>query len=128
MTRLFGATLPEPGTAMDVDNHRSAFKAYLRFAHASLSGQTGLQPWPIWATQAALLEGYAQVLTPDALLREETLADDLSWLARRAGLPQGPACVPAPDPSPHPLAAIADDEVRALCRTAYARDYATFGF
>jgi hypothetical protein len=128
MTRLFGATLPEPGTAMDVDDHRAAFKAYLRFAHASLSGQTGLQPWPIWATQAALLEGYAQVLTPDALLREETLADDLSWLARRAGLPQGPACVPAPDPSPHPLAAIADDEVRALCRTAYARDYATFGF
>ncbi|MCB1395485.1 MAG: nodulation protein NodH [Rhodobacter sp.] len=128
MNRLFAADLPEPGAVMTPDTHRAAFKAFLRFARASISGQTGMPPWPMWATQAANLDGYAQVMTPDAVLREETLAEDLRWLARRAGLSEGPVFAPAPETAPHPLTLIADDEVMDLCRTAYARDYASFGF
>ena len=61
MVRLFGAALDGP--SLTVDAHRDAFKAYLRFCHASISGQTGLQPWPMWATQAASLDGFAQALS-----------------------------------------------------------------
>ncbi|GAB4260286.1 MAG: hypothetical protein Kow0013_03730 [Pararhodobacter sp.] len=125
MARLFGATLPEPGTPLSAEDHRAAFKAFLRFAHASLSGQTGLQPWPIWATQSALLDGYAQVITPDALLREDRLAEDLAWLAARVGIAKPVPFAPATAPA---LEDVADAEARALCRAAYARDYEAFGF
>lgn len=119
MARLFGTDLaagPEP---------RDAFKAYLKFCRASISGQTGLQPWPMWATQAAQLQGYAQVIQSDLVLREEDLADDLARLARRLGHAEPP--LPQPEIEPG-LEGLLDAEVQDLARAAYGRDYDTFGF
>jgi hypothetical protein len=128
MNRLFDAGLPEGAVSLSLDDHRAAFKAYLRFCRASLSGQTGLQPWPIWATQAAVIEGYAQVLSPDAILREDRLAEDLTWIARQVGVSRPPEWRPESPAAAHPLESVADDEVRALCFDAYRRDYEQFGF
>lgn len=123
LARLYGvdwsADLSEP------EMRRAAFKAYLRFCHASITGQTGLQPWPVWASQAALLDGYARVLSPDLVLREEDLAEDLHRLAQRLGHDHPPAWRGEPQGD---LTAIVDDETRHLCRTAYGRDYEAFGF
>lgn len=119
MARLFGVDLdagPDP---------RVAFKAYLKFCRASISGQTGLQPWPMWATQAAQLEGYAPVIQPDLILREEDLAEDLTALARRLGHAAPLLPVTEPDTG---LAEILDEETQELARAAYARDYDAFGY
>lgn len=123
MTRLFGQSWGEGPLAPE--ERARAFKAYLRFCHASISGQTGLQPWPAWATQSANLEGYAQAQLPDLVLREEELAEELPRLARRLGVSAPPAFHPEPPPD---LAGMVDAETVALCRKAYARDYERFGF
>ena len=128
MARLFGVALPDGPVTPPPDEHRAAFKAYLRFVAASLGAQSMLRPWPVWASQAALLEAHNQLGGPDHVLRESTLAEDLQWLAGRCGQSTPPP-VPVIDAySPVTLDQIADDEVRALCRAAYARDYDTFGF
>jgi len=124
MARLFGVTLAEDTAPMTEGDHRAAFKAFLRFCAASVSGQTGLQPWPMWASQAANLDGFAQAVLPDLILREDRLAEDLAWLARGFGHSSPPACQPHSDP----LAPIIDDEALDLAFSAYRRDYEQFGF
>jgi hypothetical protein len=128
MTRLFGADLPQGRATLSVDEHRAAFTSFLRFAAASVSGQTGMQPWPTWASQAAVLDGFAKATVPDALLREETLAEDLAWIARRAGHENPPPYVPEQMTGSVTLEQILDDEVIALAGDAYRRDYEQFGF
>lgn len=128
MGRLFEAPLQGDASDLPPDRHRAAFLAYLRFCKASLSGQTGLQPWPMWASQAALVEAMAETGAPDLILREDRLGPGLRFLCDELGL----ACPPVPPtlgpPPPVPLAAILDDEVVAACRAAYGRDYVQFGF
>jgi len=128
MNRLFDAGLPDGPVELQLDAHRAAFKAYLRFCAASVSGQTGLQPWPMWATQSAILDGFAQAFVPDVILREADLADDLPWLARRAGHGAPPPCQNEGGEAPFTLAQVVDDELRALSETAYRRDFQMFGF
>ncbi|MBN8292241.1 nodulation protein NodH [Rhodobacter sp. NTK016B] len=130
MIRLFGSDPTLARGSLNAD--RDAFKAYLKFCRASISGQTGLQPWPIWATQAALLDGYAKVISPDLVLREEDLAEDLPHLARRMGHPSPPEWSDEwsdqTTPAARPLSEIRDDEITRLVREAYGRDFDTFGF
>jgi LPS sulfotransferase NodH len=128
MGRLFGVALAGDATGLPVTEHRAAFLAFLKFCRASLSGQTGLQPRPIWASQTALVEAMAETGAPDLVLREERLEPGLAFLCAELGL--DPPAVPPTlgPPPPVPLAAILDDEVVAACRAAYARDYERFGF
>lgn len=128
MARLFDCRLPAAGDPLPLDDHRAAFKAFLRFVRASLSGQTGLAPWPMWATQAANLDGYAQVLVPDLVLREESLGETLDWLARQVGLTPAARWSAPPDSAPHGLQTVIDDEIAALVNEAYRRDFEQFGF
>lgn len=128
MARLFDQDLPKGPATLPVDAHRAAFKAYLRFAGASVSGQTGLQPWPMWASQAALLQGYTDAAVPDVVLREDHLAEDLTWLARRVGHQNPPAYEPEVQAGGVSLDQIVDDEIISLVQDAYRRDYAQFGF
>lgn len=126
LARLYGVKLQGDATGLPLADHRTAFLAYLRFCHASLSGQTGLQPWPIWASQTALLDGFTETGAPDLILREHRLAAGLAHLCAELDLP----CPAAPllEEGPVPLAALVDDEVVAACRAAYWRDYERFGF
>lgn len=123
LTRLYGIDLD--AALRDRGARDEAFLAYLRFVRASLNGQTGLQPWPFWASQAALLDGFCQLAPPDQVLREDRLEDDLAALATALGKP-APLWVtdwPAQlDPPPD------DGEIIAAARDAYWRDYEQFGF
>jgi hypothetical protein len=112
--------------AMDAAGHRAAFLAFLEWLKGNLNGQTSVRVDGAWASQWATLAGHAQVLLPDAILRGESLAEDLDHLARRTGLgapPQG--CATESDPL---LAEIYDPLLEKAARDAYARDYAAFGF
>jgi len=128
LARLYDTRLPEDGSTLSPEAHRAAFLAFLRFCKASLSGQTGLQPWPAWASQAALLDALAQAGPPDLILREDRLHADLPALCAMLGLPCPPIPDTCPTPGPVALADIADAEIHAACRAAYWRDYEQFGF
>lgn len=128
LARLYEVRLKGNAVNLPAAEHRAAFLAYLEFCKASLSGQTGLQPWPLWASQTALLDGFAQTGAPDLVLREERLAGGLAHLCAELGLPCPPVPAPEAEFGKVPLAAIADSEVQAACRAAYWQDYERFGF
>lgn len=123
LARLYDVELPDDPQTLSPGDRRAAFLAYLRFVKASLSGQTALQPWPFWASQAALLGGFSQVAPPDYLLREDELSTDLPWLAARLGHKTAPAWT-APDTIAPPI----DAEIQTATHDAYWRDYEQFGF
>jgi hypothetical protein len=105
--------------------HRAAFLGYLRLVRQGLDGQTGLVVDAAWASQTALLQGLAEVHSPDLVLREDRLAEGLAFLAAETGLAAPPAPVIAP---PMPLARIHGDDLEQAARAAYERDYLGFGF
>lgn len=106
--------------------HRG-FAGYLSFVRMNLDGQTGLRTDPIWASQTAVLDGFAQLCHPDMILREDRLAEDLAALAASVGAT--PPSMPAdPDDSAAGLAAIWDADLEKAVHAAYRRDYLNFGF
>ena len=121
--------LPAPNSvaSQSLADHRAAFLGFLRFVKQSLSGQTALRVDPHWASQSAILQGFAQVQTPDMVLREDRIASGLNWLAGEVGV-MSPPFSSQPDIAPHALADVCDDEVEAATRDAYQRDYVAFGF
>lgn len=127
--RTMGVDLPPPARAdaMAPQDHRAAFLAFLRFAKMNLSGQTAVRVDAAIATQAAVIQGFAQFQGPDLVLREDRLAEGLAFLAAETGQPC-PALPPPAELRPVPLAAIADAELEDAARDAYARDFTAFGF
>ena len=124
--------LPIPGGAPDQTwdrpAHRTAFLAFLDFLRANLRGQTGVRVDANWATQAAVLQGMAQVAFPDLIVREDEMVGQLAGLARQVGYP-GAAAPPEVVPDqPFALADIYDAEIEARVADIYQRDYMMFGF
>ncbi|KAF0676384.1 nodulation protein NodH [Profundibacterium mesophilum] len=123
-----GVPLPEgpPEPNFGLDAHRAAFLAFLAVLRGSLQGQTGLRVPPEWATQSALLQGTAQVLLPDRLLREDMLAQELDAMARPFG--RQASVPPARTGAEATLSRIHDPALEEAVRSAYQRDYMMFGF
>ena len=131
LKRAWKMDLPPPDRLdrLTPDQQAAAFLTFLRFLKANLAGQTSVRVDAAWASQTAVVQGFATIQPPDALLREDRLEQGLAWLASEAGLPFAPPLPPAPDAGPgHPLASIVSPEIEAAVRDAYARDYQTFGF
>lgn len=103
-------------------DHQTAFKGFLRFLGRNLAGQTNIRIDPWWTTQSAVIEGFARFRAPDAILREADLADGLRFLGA------DPSGLGDLDPHADRLASIYDKEIENLARTAYRRDYISFGF
>lgn len=129
LRKLYKVPLPPvaevPG--MDLAAHRDAFLGFARFLKANLNGQTSLRIDAAWASQAAVIQGFSQVLQPDLIAREESLPEDLAHLAAALGRPMPPLPEPAPE-APFALAEVVDDEVEAALHEAYQRDHLAFGF
>lgn len=130
LLRVYNMALPaspdEP--EWDLATHRAGFLNFLRFLRGNLTGQTSVRVDPRWATQGALLQGYAAINGPDVVLREDRLVEGLAFVAAEAGI-AAPA-LPPPDPerAPYPLAQVYTPEIEAAARDAYQRDYLAFGF
>ncbi len=118
---------PDTAAVQPLADHRKAFLGFLRFVKQSLAGQTALRVDPHWASQSAILQGFAQVQTPDLVLREDRLTSGLNWLAQEVGMVP-PTFVAAGVTAPHALADVCDDDVEVAVREAYQRDYVAFGF
>lgn len=129
LNRAYKLDLPAPGRVAQQprEAHRAGFLGFLRFLKLSLAGQSGARVDASWASQSAVLHGFAQFQTPDLVLRENKLRDGLAFLAAELGVAAPPYAEVA-DEVPHPLAAIYDGEIEEAAREAYARDYLAFGF
>ena len=129
MIRKYGVTMPKDGdlTSYDLEDHKVAFTAFLKFLKGNLAGQTSIRVDPVWATQTAILTGAAAVALPDLIIREEEAAIHFSRLAQDLGRTD-PVWQPDTADEPFELADIYDAEIEKLCFQAYRKDYITFGF
>jgi hypothetical protein len=130
LRRAYNFPIPEgePGSDYDLNAHRTAFTAWLGFVKANLSGQTSVRVDGHWATQAQCLHGMGDFTLPDMVIRESEAETYLPALAMQVGheAPRDPT--PVPNAAPFSLAQIYDDQIEALAREAYQRDYVMFGF
>jgi LPS sulfotransferase NodH len=120
----YGVVLPDPGTAFaSDDDYRAALLGFLRFVRMNLAGQTGQRVDAHWASQTTVLQGFAQIQSPDLVLREDGIVAGLAYLAGEIGRD-------CPVFTPDTTAVVIHEtaELRAAAREAYARDYLTFGF
>ncbi|WP_411838148.1 hypothetical protein [Paracoccus sp. ME4] len=101
------------------------FASFLAFLKRNLNGQTTLPTPAAWASQSEVIAGFTRVATPDMLIREDRLAEDLSVLCRAAGIA---------DPGLDRLPAsqmpdfLREPALLQAARQAYLRDYIAFGF
>lgn len=127
LIRAYKARLPDPGQPFpDAEAEREAFRIFLHYCRLATSGQTGQRVDPNWASQTAILQGFAGFQPLDLVIREDRLQQGLAFLAAELGLDAPPAS--APDPATEALAAIHDDSLELAAEAAYGRDYLGFGF
>ncbi|WP_293574071.1 sulfotransferase family 2 domain-containing protein [Phaeobacter sp.] len=112
----------------DLDCHKQAFGKFVDIIGANLSGQTAFRTDPAWASQAQILAGFADVQSPDFVLREEELPRVLPDIARWLGKEDAAFMGATPDPAPFALSDIYDDALEQKIATVYSRDYLLFGF
>ena len=134
LRRVHKLPIPQEGpdltnaSGYDVAAHRAAFLGFLNFLRNNLSGQTGIRVDPSWAGQLTLLQGMAQFMLPDVILRETDLDTGLSALARDMGITNAPELTDPAHRHEGWLAAIYDAELERAAHDAYQRDYDVFGF
>jgi hypothetical protein len=133
LRRAYKLDLPPPHRVARLDRaaFRDSFLGFLRFLKGNVAGQTAVRIDAGWASQSALIDGFSQLVPPDAVLREERLAEGLAYLAAEVGAGPGGPSGPPPPPAfaaPFDLAQIVDAEVQAAARAAYPHDYDRFGF
>ena len=125
LARNYRVVLPPLGESFsDEAAHHAAFLGFLRFVKLNLGGQTGFRADAHWASQTAVLQGFAQFQGPDHVLREDRLTEGLAYLAAEVGVD----CPPLHISDMPALAEIYDPDVEAAARDAYGRDYLGFGF
>lgn len=128
MMRGYGADLPPPGRPFpDLAAERAAMMVFLHYARMGTSGQYGNFIDPNWMSQSNFLQSFAASSYPDLVIREDRLAEGLSYLAAETG-------VVAPPLPPEDAAIIAsldrihDNDLEQAAIDAFKRDYVTFGF
>ena len=122
--------LPLPAPGMDFTSNadfRAAFLVFLNFLKRNLSGQTGLKVIPQFASQTAILQGFAQLYPADMILREDQIETGLAYLAAEVGQPC-PVYSAQTKAQLVTLDAIYGPELETAAKDAYDRDYASFGF
>lgn len=122
-----GIALPDAGAPWSLDQHRTAFLAFLTFLRANLAGQTGLHVHRIWATQTVILQGYGEFAPADILIRESRLTDELRWLGAsvdRFGIEPGTML----ETAPYTTQDVYNGQIEQAVRQVYGKDYTNFGF
>ncbi|KNG93347.1 nodulation protein NodH [Pseudaestuariivita atlantica] len=117
-----------PGPDWTKEAHYTAFSAFLDWVKLSLAGSGGTRMVAAWESQSTALQGFGDFVLPDAVLREEELAQTLPALALAAGCKRTANIPAAPADTPFALADIYDAALEEKAQDAYARDYMMFGF
>lgn len=130
LRKRYKLPLPEtmPDLSYDKAAHRAAFSAFLDWLKSNLAGQTAIRIDAAWSSQAQVLQGFADFVLPDRVMREETLETELRDLAVLAGVTEIPVLPEGVEDAPVELSEIYDAEIERQVRAAYPRDYLLFGF
>lgn len=118
---------PEKLHKLSLEDESTAFLKFLGFLKGNLAGQTAVRIDASWASQSAVLQGFAAQIIPDLILREDDLQSDLDHLAAKLGVKSAPLGE-GPPPLGRPLSDIMTPEHHAAVRDAYAKDFQAFGF
>ncbi|MBM3603888.1 MAG: hypothetical protein FJX25_03825 [Alphaproteobacteria bacterium] len=110
---------------LPLDEQIPLFAQFLDFLRRNLNSQTTLPTHAGWASQSEVIAGFSRFATPDMLIREDRLIEEIEALTRAAGVadPQLHHLVPQPMPD-----FLHDKALIAAARGAYLRDYVAFGF
>ncbi len=130
LIRSFGVRLPKKGAeagGYDLETHRAAFLAFLKFLKSNLANQTSVRVDPAWASQTAVLQGASNVIIPAHVIDEADLGPSLAHLEGLLGLASKGFAEVSVD-FKFELADIYDADIEARVRDVYARDYLNFGF
>ncbi|MDP2050446.1 MAG: nodulation protein NodH [Cypionkella sp.] len=128
LKRVHKFQLPPKGKPFETpEDFRAGFLVFLELIKHVLAGRTELWVMPQIASQGALIQGFAQVQSPDLLIREDKLNEGLAHLCADLGLDAKPLPAAA-DKHPYPLAELYGPDLEAAAREAYWRDYEGFGF
>lgn len=118
---------PEKLHKLSLEDESTAFLKFLGFLKGNLAGQTAVRIDAAWASQSAVLQGFAAQILPDLILREKDLQKDLDLLAAKVGVNSATLGAAAPQLG-RPLSEILIPEHHTAVRDAYGRDFQAFGF
>ncbi len=116
------------GDPAEDTSHKEAFSAFLSFVQKNLSGQTAVRVHSSWASQTALIQGLAEICSPDLVIRETRAQEELAVLCAQIGRDTMPGLTRPLDGHAEILSRIVDSELQDAARAAYQRDYENFGF
>lgn len=130
LVERYDVPLPKdgPGDGYDIEAHRAAFLAFLKFLSGNLGGQTSVRVDNSWASQTALLHAIGEFVVPDRVVRSEAMETELPRLAESVGLPASEIQKDTGLTDPFPLSEVYTTKIEAACAAAYRRDYVMFGF
>ena len=128
LRKSYKLPLPPEGKALPAEAWAEGLLAFLGWVKANLNAQTSLPVHPLWATQSATLQGFAQFALPDLIAREDRLGEDLAHLAGVVGAKALPFPMVEPDTAPVKLASIWRPDLDQAAQDTYSRDYMQFGF
>lgn len=117
-----------PDDDYDLETHRAAFLAFLKFVSGNLSGQTSLRVDNSWASQTVLLHAIGEFVVPDQVIRSDTMETDLPALAEAVGLTPSELGKDRGISAPFLLDDVYNTAIAEACEAAYRRDYVMFGF
>ncbi|UWQ04720.1 sulfotransferase family 2 domain-containing protein [Aliiroseovarius crassostreae] len=130
LRQSYGVDLPDgaPDERWTLEEHKRVFSQFIDFVDRNLKGQTGIRVDAAWASQTAVVQGFAGFALPDHLLREDQLTQGLRGLKDELGIGDSP--FPEPEQADHPfvLAQVYDTDLEQKLRKTYQRDYMMFGF
>lgn len=128
--KRYNIALPDDPDAESygISDHRTAFAQFLKFLKPNLAGQTAVRVDADWASQAKTVEGFAEFVLPDRLIRQDRVAQELGDLAASLGFNDIPPVPSGAQDTRYALDDIYDAEIESLSRSAYGRDYLLFGF
>ncbi|WP_339108938.1 nodulation protein NodH [Thioclava sp. GXIMD4216] len=127
LRKAYKLPLPKEGQSLEQDAYRTALTAFAVWLKSSLNSQTSLPVHQLWASQSTMLQAFASFATPDLLVREDRLQEDLAYLLATTGLSHEPP-LPQPDCGRIALGDVYSAELEQAVRDAYPRDYMQFGF
>ena len=128
LQKNYELNLPPQGAGFNAEQHTSAFKAFLRFLRPNLNGQTNFRIDSHWASQSAILSGFADFSVPDQVIREDQLKESLAGLCEQIALKTAPQFERLHNPSLSWLDEIYDFDIESRVKEIYHRDYTMFGF
>ena len=129
MRKNYKIPLPEgaPESSFSKADHRAAFLAFAEFIKGNLNGQSSIRVDVAWASQTEILQGFAKMMLPDVVIRENELVAGLGFVSASVGQ-SSPSLIEHADSAQFKLSDIYDDELEAAVRSAYQREYMNFGF